>query len=193
MKKKLVLLSALAALGLLAGGCSSMHTSGKNVPQSPWTDFAAAKTAFDQIVPGQTTPEALRALGFDPYVNPNVRILNYLDLQNRFLPQPSVRLEDLPGPVRQALAAKEQSLAYELDLTVLRTKRYGNLLLDMLAFNRKTHETGWNFKALIVLKQDQIVYKLWSGQPQVERHDQKKRPLGPFQELDGAAGFSVMR
>lgn len=35
----------------------------------------------------------------------------------------------------------------------------------MLAFNRKPHEAGWNFKALTLLKQDQIVYKLWLGQP----------------------------
>ena len=193
MKTSPVLLSALTAIGLLAGGCSALHTSSKSVPQSPWSDFAAAKTAFDQIIPGRTTLQELRALGFDPYVNPNVRILNYLDLQNRFLPQPAIRLEDLPGPVREALAAQEHTRAYEMDLTVLRTKRHGNLVLDMLAFNRKTHETGWNFKALILIKHDQIVYKLWSGQPLVERHDQKKRPLGPFQELDGAAGISVMR
>ncbi len=170
-----------------------MHLSGRSTTQSSWSDFAAAKAAFDQIQPGHTTRAELRTLGFDPYVNPNVRILNYLDIQNRFLPNQSVRMEDLPGPVRATLEAKEKSLAYELDLTVVRSQRYGNLMLDMLAFNRKTHETGWNFKALILINQERILYKLWSGQPNIDRLEQKKKPLGPFQEIDGAAGISVMR
>ncbi len=191
MKKFLLLLGALMAL-LLCAGCASMHASGRNTTKSPWLDFPEAKAAFDLIEPGQTTIEELRALGFDPFSNPNVRILNYLDIQNRFLPNQSVRWETLPGPVRQSLDAKEKSLAYELDLTVLNSQRYGNLLLDMFSFNRKTHETGWNFKALVLLNHDKVIYKLWSGQPHVDRYDQKKKPLGPFQEIGVTTGFSIM-
>ena len=134
----------------------------------------------------------LRTLGFDPYANPNVRILNYLDIQNRFLPNQSVRWEDLPTPVRQSIEGKESSVAYELDLTVVNSQRYGNLALDMLAFNRKTHETGWNFKALILLNHDKVLYKLWSGQPNLDRYEQKKKPLGPLQELDATARSMVV-
>lgn len=185
MKKLPLLLGALAML--FAAGCASMHSSDHSVARSPWLDFAAAKAAFDAIAPGQTTLEELRTLGFDPYTNPNVRILNYLDIQNRFLPNQSIRLEDLPAPVRQSLDGKETSVAYELDLTVVNSQRYGNLVLDMLAFNRKTHETGWNFKALILLSPDRVLYKLWSGQPHLDRFDQKKKPLGPLQEIDAVA------
>lgn len=181
-------------LGLVfVTGCASMLASGQRSAKAAWPDFAGAKAAFDRIVPGQTTIAELRELGFDPYQNPNVRVLNYLDIQNRFLPTPSIRLEDLPAPVRQSLDAKEQSLAYELDLNVVSSQRYGNLVLDMLAFNRKTHETGWNFKALILLNHDKVLYKLWSGQPHLDRLEQKKQPLGPFQELEGAARLSVLR
>ena len=191
MKRLLYLLGALMAC-LLSIGCGSLHTSGHNIPKSPWPDFAGAKAAFDHIEPGRTTVAELRALGFDPYTNPNVRILNYLDIQNRFLPNQSVRLDDLPAPVRYSLAAQERSVAYELDLTVLNNRRYGNLLLDMFAFNRKTHETGWNFKALVLLDNDKVLYKLWSGQPNVDRFDQKKKPLGPFQEINNIGGLSVI-
>ena len=55
----------------------------------------------------------------------------------------------------------------------------------MLAFNRKTRKTGWNFNALIVLNRGKVVYKLWSGEPNLERYETKKKPLGPLQELDG--------
>ena len=190
MKKLLLLLGALAMF--FATGCASMHSSGHSAAKSPWPDFAAAKAAFDGITPGQTTIAELRTLGFDPYANPNVRILNYLDIQNRFLPNQSVRLEDLPAPVRQSLDGKESSVAYELDLTVVSSQRYGNLAMDMLAFNRKTHETGWNFKALILLNHDKVLYKLWSGQPNLDRYEQKKKPLGPLQEIEGTARTVVM-
>lgn len=191
MKKFLLLLGSLAAL-LFTVGCGALHTSGRTIAKSPWPDFASAKAAFDRIEPGQTTMTELRTLGFDPYTNPNVRILNYLDIQNRFLPNQSVRMEDLPMPVRQSLDAKEKSVAYELDLTVINSQRYGNLFLDVFAFNRKTHETGWNFKALVLLNHDKVLYKLWSGQPNVDRFEQKKKPLGPFQEINSVANLSVI-
>lgn len=191
MKRTLLLPGALVAL-LLTAGCGSLHSSGRSTAKSPWPDFAAAKAAFDRIEPGQTSTDELRTLGFDPYTNPNVRILNYLDIQNRFLPNQSIRLADLPAPVRQSLAAQEKSVAYELDLTVVNSQRYGNLFLDVFAFNRKTHETGWNFKALVLLNHDKVLYKLWSGQPNVDRFEQKKKPLGPFQEINSAANLSVI-
>ena len=81
--------------------------------------------------------------------------------------------------------AKDNCQAYELDLTVTRSKRYGNLFLDTFAFNRKTRETGWNFKALVVLNCGKAVYRLWSGEPNLERYETMKKPLGPLQELDG--------
>ncbi len=190
MKLITLLLGALAML--FTTGCASLHSSGHSIAKSPWPDFDAAKAAFDSITPGQTTIAELRTLGFDPYTNSNVRILNYLDILNRFLPNPSIRMEDLPAPVRQSLDAKEESRAYELDVTVLYNQRYGNLFLDMFSFNRKNHETGWNFKALVLLNHDKVTYKLWSGQPHSERFDQTKKPLGPFQEIGVATGFSIM-
>lgn len=189
---KLITLHLCALAMLLTAGCASMHSSGNSVAKSPWPDFAAAKSAFDRITPGETTIAELRTLGFDPYTNPNVRILNYLDIQNRFLPNQSIRMADLPAPVRHSIDAQEASVAYELDLTVVNSQRFGNLALDMLAFNRKTHETGWNFKALILLNHDKVLYKLWSGQPNMDRVEQKKKPLGPLQELDITAR-SVVR
>lgn len=190
--KRLLLVPLAVATVLFAAGCGSLHSSGRSTAKSPWLDFASAKAAFDRIDPGRTTTDELRTLGFDPYTNPNVRILNYLDIQNRFLPNQSVRVEDLPAPVRQSLDAKEKSVAYELDLTVVNSQRYGNLFLDVFAFNRKTHETGWNFKALVLLNHEKVLYKLWSGQPKVDRYEQKKRPLGPLQEINSAANLSVI-
>ena len=182
--KKLLLLG-LAVLVLSSTGCRSLFTSGSNTVQSPWKTFAEAKTAFDQIIPGQSTTNELEHLGFDPFSHANVRILTYLDVISRFLPNNSIQKTDLPEPVRACLEAKDSCQAYELDLTVTRSKRYGNLFLDIFAFNRKTRETGWNFKSLIVLNRGKVAYKLWSGEPNLERYETRKKPLGPLQELDG--------
>ena len=51
---------------------------------------------------------------------------------------------------------------------------------------------GWNFKALILLNHDKVLYKLWSGQPNLDRTEQKKKPLGPLQEIDATARALVM-
>jgi len=182
---KTSLLLALVALVPLITGCRSLFSSDSNTVQSPWKDFAEAKAAFDQITPGQSTTDELECLGFDPFSNANVKILTYLEVMSRFLPNNSIQKADLPEPVRACLEAKDKCQAYELDLTVTRSKRYGNLFLDIFAFNRKTRETGWNFKALIVLNRGTVVYKLWSGEPNLERYETKKKPLGPLQELEG--------
>ncbi len=182
MKKSLLLI--LTALVPLTTGCRSLFTSGSSSVQSPWKDFAEAKTAFDQIMPGQTTTNELECQGFDPFSGPNVRILTYLNVISRFLPNNSIQKADLPESVRDCLEAKNDCQAYELDLTVTQSKRYGNLFLDIFGFLRKTRETGWNFKALIVLNRGTVVYKLWSGEPHLERYETKKKPLGPLQELD---------
>ncbi len=182
--KKLLLLG-LAVLVLSSTGCRSLFTRGSNTVQSPWKTFAEAKTAFDQIIPGQSTTNELEYLGFDPFSHANVRILTYLDVISRFLPNNSIQKTDLPEPVRACLEAKDSCQAYELNLTVTRSKRYGNLFLDIFAFNRKTRETGWNFKALIVLNRGKVAYKLWFGEPNLKRYETRKKPLGPLQELDG--------
>ena len=179
MKKSLLLF--LTALVVLTAGCRSLFTSGSNSVQSPWKDFAEAKTAFDQIMPGQTTTNELECQGFDPFSSPNVKILTYLDVISRFLPNNSIQKTDLPESVRGCLEAKNECQAYELDLTVTQSKCYGNLFLDIFGFLRKTR----NFKALIVLNRGKVAYKLWSGEPNLERYETRKKPLGPLQELDG--------
>jgi hypothetical protein len=49
----------------------------------------------------------------------------------------------------------------------------------------KTHETGWQFKGLILIKDGVVIYKLSSGEPQISRNGKQVKPLGPLQELDG--------
>ena len=175
----------LLLLGFFATGCSSLFPSGDTTTVSRWRTFESARADFDRIEPRRTTVADLKVLGYDPFTTPNVKILTYLEIQNRFLSNPSIRKEDLPESIRESLDAKDRTYAYELDLNVVQTKRHGNLFLDMTGFRKKTQETGWSFRALIVVKDEMVVYKLCSGEPHVQRYLGTKKPLGPLQDVEG--------
>ena len=109
----------------------------------------------------------------------------YLDLIERFIPNQSITLKDLQPDVRACIEAKDCCHAYELDLDISKSKRYGNLALDVFGFKKNTRITGWSFKALIIVKDDLVAYKIRSGQPNIERYEKKLKPLGPLQDLEG--------
>jgi hypothetical protein len=174
----------LVALLSSSAGCASMFVSGHKTDDSPWQSYEEAQIAFDRIMTNQTTMAELKKLGYDPFETPNVKILTYLDLQQRFLTNPSLSKADLSGSVKEALEARERCRGYELQIACLRNKRYGNLFLDITGFKKQTRESGWTFYALIVLRDDTVIYKLQSGQPRVNRSSSSRKPLGPFQDLE---------
>jgi hypothetical protein len=172
------------ALVLTTTGCKALFSSSSQRSRTPWQNFDEAQAAYDKVVPHQTTVVELKSMGFDPLTTPNVKILTYLDIIQRFLPNNSITLEDLQPDVRACIESKDCCHAYEMDLDLTDSKRYGNLVLDVFGFNRKTKTSGWTFKALIIVKDDIVAYKLRSGEPNVDRLEEKTKPLGPFQEMD---------
>jgi hypothetical protein len=168
----------IAALCL--SGCASLLPSGKAVPEGPWKSFDEAKASYDRIVPERTTVKELAELGFDPFQTPNIAILSYADLRRRFSVT-SLSGDELDPLLRDCLAARERCTAYETDLKRTERHRSGNFWLDFLDFRRTTDVTGWRFNALIVLKDDRVVYKLWGGQPIIREREDDRNPLGPLQ------------
>ena len=175
------LLSALILAALLTG-CSGLLPTEKNIVKSPWKSFDEAKAAFDKIAPYETTAEELKGLGFDPYSTPNIVILNYLDIMRLFDYDPEHE-DSLAEGIRLCLDAKEFCHGYDVQAADIKHKRIGNVLLDLLKFKRKTKSTGWQFKALIFMINGQVVYKMWGGKPIVNEYQEKKKPLGPLQEI----------
>ena len=80
---------------LLTSGCGSLLPSTKQTSKSHWDSFEDAKAAFDKIIPYKTTAGEMQELGFDPFSKPNIKILNYVDIINRFMPNSSIKKEDL--------------------------------------------------------------------------------------------------
>ena len=166
----------------LCSGCSSMLPSGKEVVKSPWNSFDEAQASFDQVFPDETTVEELSQLGFDPHKTPNIKILNYLDVRRLFKYEPGYDAHYHPGVVA-CIRAKEACQTYDIDIKDVHKKRVGNFWLDIFVIKREEHKTGWNFQALILIVDEQVVYKLSGGSPKLDEIKTKKNPLGPLQEI----------
>jgi hypothetical protein len=176
----------LVSLAAFFSSCSStaLLPRQQKIVVTPWNSFEEAKNAFDQVKPYQTRKDELEKLGFTPEVTPNIKILNYLDIMERFMPNQSITTEDLAEGLQDCLADQEQCMAYEIFIRRYNSQRFGNVFLDLFNFRRKTTVSGWDFMALIVIKNSLVVYKLSSGRPNTDELDDAKNPLGPLQSAD---------
>lgn len=181
---------AAVALLLLAAAltaCETMLPETEELTHSPWPTYQAAKAAYDEIVPGATTADDLKARGFDPGTTANVADLSYLDVMQRFMADKSVRVEDLEAGVRACLEARSACRGYEINPKVLHSERKGNVLADIFGFRRHTVRTGWRFWALVLLQDGLVIYKIWRGEPSIHEEQHETNPLGPLQDVSGIA------
>ena len=172
----------LLAAGLLCG-CSAALPHGESRVISRWSSFEEAKQAYDRITPYQTRRQELSALGFSPDAQPNVRILNHADLAERFMLAWAGHEADAPQGLRECQQRCSVCFGYEIEQRETQDRRYGSFLADFFNFRRKTEITGWEFEALLVLVDDLVVYKVWSGTPEIRRYKDKTNPLGPLQGI----------
>lgn len=168
-----------AVLALVA--CSGLLPRGKQVTPSPWRDYAEAQAMFAKIIPGNTRLFELKALGIDPEQVPNVAVLGHADLLRRLIPGSSFDLRSLAPALQQCVAAHQACFGFEIEQTNLQRRRSGNFLLDFLNFKRTTDVSGWRFDAIVVIDGDLVIYKLWSGTPNIRRLEEERNPLGPLQ------------
>lgn len=172
----------LVILVAMVGGCSSMLPKSHQETVSPWDSFEEAKAAFDNIEIGATDREAVHQLGFNPSSTPNVQILNYSQIAHVVLPGDRLIPEDeVPTAIRSCVLAQERCIGYQLEESRIKRNRVGNFWGDFLNFYRETLTTGWRFNALVVLVDNRVVFKQWSGQPSIREVGVSRNPLGPFQ------------
>jgi hypothetical protein len=175
---------AVALTALALHGCGGLLPRSHQSVNVNWSNFDEAKSAFDRIEPNATTVADLKALGFDPYTSPNATILTYLDVIKYFMPNQSIRLEDLDPAVRACISAREACRGFRVSAGEKHSKRHGNVLLDLLNFRRRATHSGWQFTALLLAQDDRITYKLWGGQPTLDGQTDRLNPLGPLQSMD---------
>ncbi len=173
---------ACGGVMLLLTGCTSLLPSERQTMRCPWDTFHEAKTAYDAIQLNRTDSDELRKLGFDPFQTPNISILSCLDLARRFRLDGNSGSRRIAPDILDCIAAGGDCQGLEIRIRESDSRRYGNVLLDMFGFRRKVHHRGWEFNALLVLRDDVVVYKIWGGMPQIDRHEKRRNPLGPFQD-----------
>jgi hypothetical protein len=176
----------ILAIGLvcfLYAGCSYLLPTSKAMIISPWQDFNSANAEYEKIVPGKTTIDELNGLGFNPHTVPNVRILNATDTINIFMQNPSMRIENLDPGIQKCAEARPRCTSYRIEPSTVNSKRVGSVWLDLLTFKRHTVSTGWEFRGLIVIVDNVVVYKdPAGGRPLINTEEIQKKPLGPLQD-----------
>src|SRR5436190_23448891 len=168
---------------LLVPGCTSLLPKSKEATASPWQTYQDAQETFDKIVPGHTTIADLRVMSLDPGSNANIAILNYADVMRKFMLNQSFSINDLDTGVRECVLAKIGCRGFEINQSLVNKQRLGNVVLDVLGFQRETHTDGWRFNGLILLKDNVVVYKLTGGQPVIQQKEENQNPLGPVQAI----------
>lgn len=169
----------------LLSGCSVLPY-GDNRVISKWDSFEQAMQAYEEIQPYTTRLETLGRLGFTPESQDNVRILDRVEILERLTSMPERYADGLPKGLRECLSRGDDCYAHEIKLRVTKDKRYGNVFADMLNFKRKVEIRGWEFNAVIVLIDDLVVYKSWSGTPSIHERSHTVNPLGPLQGIGPA-------
>lgn len=173
--------SLLAGL-LLLGGCAQLLPAAHQDDTIPWKDFADAKASYDKIDPYRTNLEAVRQLGFSAQTS-NVHLLNEAQVVNAVLPSPLKEKHTIPAGIKDCMQNQGACTGYLMEPSRIAQTRVGNFLLDFLNFKRHTITTGWKFSALVVVIDDLVVYKQWSGEPNIETVDLRTNPLGPLQSM----------
>ena len=173
----------LFGLAMSLVGCSSLLPTESKSTQTRWTSYEQAETEFSNIKTGETTLKQLKAMGIDPTTTPNIELLSHADLLRRLHAMAVFGESALDPAIRGCAAARQKCYAYHLEQTITKRDRVGNFWLDTFNFKKVTDVTGWRFDALIIISNDLVVYKTWSGKQNIHEVEHERHPLGPLQGI----------
>ncbi len=177
-------LQVIVFLLLILTGCASLLPYSTATIRSPWENFDDAKSTYEKIVPGETTVEELKKLGYDPFLVPNIKIMNVTEIIILFLANPSIKKEDLDPGIQKCIESKDRCTAYQILPSILNIRRIGNFWLDFFTFKRHTVNTGWEFRGVIIIVDNVVTYRdPPGGRPLIHTDQVDIKPLGPVQEF----------
>lgn len=179
----------IAGVFLMLSGCATLLPHSREDMRTPWHSYAEAQAMFDGIIVYSTSTAQLKALGIDPEKTPNVAILSHADLLRKIVAGSSLDVRLLDTELQSCLMETKSCVAYEIEQKYLERKRFGNFWLDFLNFHRRVDISGWQFNAIVVVRNARVIYKLWSGKPNIQQLQEERTPLGPLQGL----GSSLVR
>lgn len=179
-------MAGACGIALSLSGCGGiLLPSQSEIGQSSFGSYDEVRSAFDQIALKQTSLSDMSGLGFDARTTPNVSILSYLDIVERFMPNNSIAFDKLDPAVQDCIMARSGCEGYVFKIEHHDFQRTGSLFLDLFGFVHTTRETGWTAQVLVLVQGGHVTHKLLSGEPHVEVVRDDVEPLGPMQNLAG--------
>jgi hypothetical protein len=181
------------ALTLVGCGGLGLLPRQTEVKNTSFRSYDAVETAYRTITPGTTRQTDLSQVGFDASQSPNVEILSYLGVIEKFMPHDSIKFDALDPAVRNCIEARGGCSAYVFRLARMHRERTGNWLLDILGFRRATMTQGWSAEVMLLVQDERVVYKVISGRPHIQDFNDNVQPLGPLQDLGGTVTHTASR
>lgn len=153
--------------------------------QNKWHSYQQLDNIIQKIKLGQTLDE-LSKIGLDVNNDPNFESLTYLDVAKRFgligFRNQSITI---PKGVKKLMKAAERGRAYELKVESTKHRRIGNFWADFFQFRKNIYITGWKYSLLLIVVDNKVQYLLHKGNPNINKVERHKNPLGPFQKING--------
>lgn len=177
--------SVLVTLVLVGCGGLGLLPRESEVKNTSFKSYREVEVAYQEIQPGQTRTDDLVQIGFDSNDSPNVEVLSYLGVIERFIPRDSIRFDSLDPVVQQCIEARDRCSGFVFHPERLHKERLGSLFLDILGFQRTTVNYGWSAEVVLLVMDGHVTYKVMSGHPHIEDFHHDVEPLGPFQDLGG--------
>jgi hypothetical protein len=184
-----VFASLFVTLSLVGCGGFGLLPRQTSVNNTRFNSYTEVSSAYESIVPGETQVSDLTRIGFDSVTTTNVEILSYLGVIERFMPRDSIRFDRLDPAVQSCIAARDRCTAFVYRPQRLEQERQGNILLDILGFERTTVSHGWAAEVTLLVENGRVAYKIMSGRPHIEDSQEQVQPLGPLQDLGGSAAM----
>ena len=176
-------ISATFMLSLVGCGGLGLLPHETKASSNSFQSYEQVQSAYTDVVPGQTRLTDLPKLGFDTATTPNVEVLSYLGVIERFMPRSTMSFDHLAPPVQACIESQDRCSAFVFHPQHVESRRMGNIFLDLLGFERKTVATGWTAEVVLLMQDGHVAYKLMSGRPRVEDMHDEVTPLGPLQDI----------
>ncbi|HEX3674792.1 MAG TPA: hypothetical protein VHU87_10995 [Rhizomicrobium sp.] len=175
--------SLFVTLSLVGCGGLGLLPYQTDVKNTNFRSYDSVQIAYKQIAPGVTRESQLSELGFDAASAPNVEVLSYLGVIERFMPRDSIKFDNLDPAVQSCIQARDRCTAYVFKPERLHQQRTGNWFLDVLGFERTTVSYGWSAEIVLLMQDGRVAYKVMSGRPRIQDYHDNVQPLGPLQDL----------
>ena len=185
--------SMLVTLVLVGCGGLGLLPRQTDIKNTSFRNYHAVETAYQEITPGTTRASDLSQIGFDASEAPNVEVLSYLGVIERFMPRDSIKFDNLDPSVQACIEARDRCTAYVFRPERLHQRRMGSIFLDMFGFERETVSYGWSAEVMVLVLDGRVAYKVMSGHPNIQNFEDKVQPLGPLQDLGDTALHTASR